>query len=340
MRCFPAMEMRRAFPDGDLNYLANLCHGCGACYYDCQFSPPHEFNVNVPQSAGASCVPNPTRPMPGRVPAPDCSRATVWPSRSIAALSVAVFILGFVAVAGRQSAVQRAGRPRRVLSRDAAQRDGGAVRRCFLSMRSSRSFMSVRAFWRDIGESTETPAPTAFGDLWQAMKRCRPAALSRWRRRRLLSTTRSGRPTSGASIIISPSTASCSASRRPAWRRFIIICSAARRRIRWYDLPVVLGTLGGIGLVIGPIGLFVAKRSARSDMVDRGAHRAWTSRSSPCCSSPASPASLLLALRDTPRWACCLRVHLGVVFALFITHALRQVRARPLSFRRVDALRA
>src|SRR5260370_6828691 len=43
------MEMRRAFPDGDLNYLANLCHGCGACYYDCQFSPPHEFNVNVPR---------------------------------------------------------------------------------------------------------------------------------------------------------------------------------------------------------------------------------------------------------------------------------------------------
>src|SRR4030081_1867876 len=46
---FPAMEMRRAFPDGDLNYLANLCHGCGACYYDCQFAPPHEFNVNVPR---------------------------------------------------------------------------------------------------------------------------------------------------------------------------------------------------------------------------------------------------------------------------------------------------
>ena len=47
---FPAMEMRRAFPDGDLNYIANLCHGCGACYYDCQFSPPHEFDVNVPKT--------------------------------------------------------------------------------------------------------------------------------------------------------------------------------------------------------------------------------------------------------------------------------------------------
>src|SRR3977135_2048367 len=47
---FPAMEMRRSFSDGDLNYLANLCHSCGACYTDCQFSPPHEFNVNVPKT--------------------------------------------------------------------------------------------------------------------------------------------------------------------------------------------------------------------------------------------------------------------------------------------------
>src|SRR3954464_14093130 len=46
---FPAMEMRHSFADGDLNYLANLCHACGACYYDCQFSPPHEFDVNVPK---------------------------------------------------------------------------------------------------------------------------------------------------------------------------------------------------------------------------------------------------------------------------------------------------
>ena len=46
---FPAMEMRRSFADGDLDYLANLCHACGACYIDCQFSPPHEFNVNVPK---------------------------------------------------------------------------------------------------------------------------------------------------------------------------------------------------------------------------------------------------------------------------------------------------
>jgi citrate/tricarballylate utilization protein len=45
---FPAMEMRRTFGSGDLNYLANLCHQCGACYSDCQYSPPHEFGVNIP----------------------------------------------------------------------------------------------------------------------------------------------------------------------------------------------------------------------------------------------------------------------------------------------------
>ncbi|MFN7194309.1 MAG: tricarballylate utilization protein TcuB, partial [Rhodospirillales bacterium] len=47
---FPAMEMRRSFTDGDLRYFATLCHGCGACYDDCQFAPPHEFDVNVPKA--------------------------------------------------------------------------------------------------------------------------------------------------------------------------------------------------------------------------------------------------------------------------------------------------
>lgn len=47
---FPAMEMRRIFRDGYLNYLANLCHNCGACYVDCQFLPPHKFEVNVPRA--------------------------------------------------------------------------------------------------------------------------------------------------------------------------------------------------------------------------------------------------------------------------------------------------
>ena len=46
---FPAMERRLTFSPGDLRYLANLCHNCAECYYACQYAPPHEFAVNVPQ---------------------------------------------------------------------------------------------------------------------------------------------------------------------------------------------------------------------------------------------------------------------------------------------------
>jgi citrate/tricarballylate utilization protein len=50
---FPAMMRRRTFTDGDLNYLANLCHNCKACFPACQYAPPHEFAVNVPQVLSA-----------------------------------------------------------------------------------------------------------------------------------------------------------------------------------------------------------------------------------------------------------------------------------------------
>ena len=47
---WPAMEFRRKFAEGDLNYLANLCHNCSECYYACQYAPPHEWEVNPPQT--------------------------------------------------------------------------------------------------------------------------------------------------------------------------------------------------------------------------------------------------------------------------------------------------
>lgn len=45
---FPAMERRRVFQPGDVEYLANLCHDCRDCYYACQYAPPHEFAINIP----------------------------------------------------------------------------------------------------------------------------------------------------------------------------------------------------------------------------------------------------------------------------------------------------
>ena len=47
---FPAMTRRLEFGKADIHFLANLCHNCGACLHACQYAPPHEFAVNVPQA--------------------------------------------------------------------------------------------------------------------------------------------------------------------------------------------------------------------------------------------------------------------------------------------------
>ncbi|MFS4580721.1 tricarballylate utilization 4Fe-4S protein TcuB [Phaeobacter sp. C3_T13_0] len=47
---FPALHAQRAFSDGDLTQLANLCHNCRGCYYACQYTAPHEFDLNLPQA--------------------------------------------------------------------------------------------------------------------------------------------------------------------------------------------------------------------------------------------------------------------------------------------------
>jgi len=77
---FPAMELRPSFATAELDYLANLCHGCGACYVDCQFSPPHEFDVNVPKTL-AEVRRRRIDPMHGRRFFARCSTATVWQSQ-------------------------------------------------------------------------------------------------------------------------------------------------------------------------------------------------------------------------------------------------------------------
>ncbi|MEL6235376.1 MAG: tricarballylate utilization 4Fe-4S protein TcuB [Pseudomonadota bacterium] len=45
---FPALHSQRSFAAGDLTQLANLCHNCRGCYYACQYTAPHEFDLNLP----------------------------------------------------------------------------------------------------------------------------------------------------------------------------------------------------------------------------------------------------------------------------------------------------
>jgi len=47
---FPAITRERLFADGDITQLANLCHNCRGCYYACQYTAPHEFDLNLPKA--------------------------------------------------------------------------------------------------------------------------------------------------------------------------------------------------------------------------------------------------------------------------------------------------
>lgn len=310
---FPAMEMRRVFEDGDLNYLANLCHSCGACYYDCQFSPPHEFQVNVPRALAV--VRN------------DSYAAYAWPrafsgmfARNglaislAAALSVSAFIAGFVYYHDPSvlwAAHTGAGAFYRLMPHNAMVLLFGAI---FLYSVAA-IVMGARNFWRDIGEPVSTL--TNPGSLWQALKDAG--------RLRYLhggkggcnneddgpeDTRRHYHHATFYGFML------CFASTSVATVYHYAFGWSAPYAL--YDLPVVLGTLGGIGLIIGPLGLLAAKFRRAPVLKDES--RVGMDVAFLVMLFLTSITGLaLLAFRDTSAMGVLLALHLGVVFAFFLT---------------------
>ncbi|MBO0903506.1 tricarballylate utilization 4Fe-4S protein TcuB [Jiella sonneratiae] len=309
---FPAMELRRTFLDGDLNYLANLCHQCGACYFDCQYAPPHEFAVNVPQTLS-------------KVRA-GSYRAYVWPQAFApmfeknglavalaAALGVAAFLFGFMAWSDPGvmfSAQHGEGAFYRIMPHAAmAWLFGLAFLYAIVALT-----MGFRAFWKDIGASGEA---VGGGSLWQAVK------------------------DAGRLRYLDGGGVGCmNEDERPTDRRrhyhhatfygfllcFASTCSATLAHYlfgweapyAWYSVPVVLGFVGGCGLVVGPLGLFAAKTRRDPAMADTGRYGMDVAFLAMLFLLGVT-GLLLLLLRATPAMGTLLAVHLGVVFAFFLT---------------------
>ena len=310
---FPAMEMRRSFADGDLNYLANLCHSCGACFHDCQFSPPHEFNVNVPQTL--AIVRN------------DSYRAYAWPRplsglfhrnglsiSIIAALSVAVFIAGFSA--WHDPAVlfgvhTGPGSFYKLMPHNTmALLFGAAFAYAILAIA-----MGIRLFWKDIGAPAGTLGEPA--SLWQAMK---DASTLRYLDGGGVGCMNdSEKPTDRRRLYHHMTFYGfllCFASTSTATLYHYLLGMEAPYPV--YDLPVVLGTIGGIGLIIGPAGLLKAKWTRDPVLKDEsrtGMDVAFLAM----LFLTSLTGLLLMVLRSTPAMGLLLALHLGVVFSLFIT---------------------
>jgi citrate/tricarballylate utilization protein len=310
---FPAMEMRRAFSDGDLNYLANLCHGCGACYTDCQFSPPHEFNVNVPRTLAIARA--------------ESYAAYAWPrafsglfARNglvisiITALSVAAFIFGFAAFNDREVLVgihTGPGAFYKLMPHDAMAALFGAA---FLYALIALA-MGVRAFWRDIGEPVGGLADA--GSLWQAIK---DAGQLRYLDGGGVGCFNADERPNDLRKIFHHFTfygfALCFAATCVATLYHYLLAREAP--YPWWDLPVVLGTLGGIGLLVGPAGLFTEKWKRDPALVDT--QRAGMDTAFIAMLFLTGLTGIALVLwRDTAAMGPLLALHLGVVFSLFVT---------------------
>ena len=307
---FQAMEDRRTFALGDVTYLANLCHNCGECLYACQYAPPHEFGIDVPKTFSALRV--------------ESYEHAAWPAFASEAFrrpwaTTVAALAGSVSIVGLAAAVVS----------EASDRIGPAdfyaviphgVMVTLFGIAGLFAILALTIGYRQFARSIagpDWPRPPASSSLG-------PAARDALTLKHLHTT---GEDCTTAEEV-----------RRP-WRRWMhhctfygfLLCFASTSVAAIYhllfgwiapyaytSLPVILGTAGGVGLIIGPAGLF---------LVDRGRDPALTHQSQAALDAvflamlflTSATGLLLLALREHAVMPSLLVAHLAFVLALFVT---------------------
>jgi citrate/tricarballylate utilization protein len=314
---FPAMTRHLEFGKADIHYLANLCHNCGACLHACQYSPPHEFAINVPQAMAQVRVQ--TYADYAWPPA----LGTLYKRQGLTvALALAAGLALFLVLA-----IQAQGQ----LLHDPLAGNFYAIfpHNLLVSMFAPIFLfavlalgLGVRSFWRDVSPATASNA------LGEAAMEATSAAL-RLKYLDGANQTSGNEPIEGCPNDDDTPT---------LWRRRFhhltfygfMLCFAATSvatlyhyLLDWHapygytSLPVLLGTVGGMGLLIGPAGLLwlnFTRHPSHGDAAQKPMDRGfivllfWVSLTG----------LALLAWRDTSFMALLLAVHLGAVMALFL----------------------
>ena len=310
---FPALERRLTVSEPDLTYLANLCHDCGECYYSCQYAPPHEFALNLPRTLAEIRR--------------ESYRKYAWPKflavlfrRSGLAFTVSAVLIPLLFLLGVLLSVEPA-----VLFAAHSVAEGSFYRilpHTFMTLSFSAAGLYVLValgmgwvgFWRQTGEAWGTfLRPRVF---WQAV----------WDTLRLRYLEGGGEGCAYPDELPSQT-------RR--WFHHLtfygfLLCFAAttvaavyHNFLGWeapyslWSAPVLLGAVGGLGLLCGPLGLLWLKGKRNPELTDRdqtGMDVAFLI----LLFLTSLTGFLLLLLRETRAMGVLLTVHLGIVLGLLL----------------------
>ncbi len=305
---FPAMTRRIEFLPADVNYMANLCHNCGACLHACQYAPPHEFAVNIPKVMAQ------VRKETYITYAWPKAFGELYKSNGVtvalaSSLSIALFLILTLAINGNLSSGPSDGNFYAIFSHNTLALMFGAVF-CFALF---AIFMGLSNFWVRItpGQASGAALAEATHDALTLKylggghgEGCNNEddAFSLWRKRFHHFTF--------YGFML------CFAATSVATLYHYLLDLHAPYALN--SLPVILGTLGGIGLLIGPAGLLylnLVRSSEHGDASQKPMDRAFILLLLLISASGLA----LLAYRDTVYMAALLAIHLGFVMGFFLT---------------------
>jgi citrate/tricarballylate utilization protein len=292
---FPAMERRLQFSEADLNYLANLCHNCSECFYACQYAPPHEFAVNVPKVLAEIRV--------------QSYRKYSWPGIIRSAWVVTALAVVFTALALVFTPQTHGGDFYSAISHGVLVGFFGALGVLVLAFWC----IGLARFWKEDQNRPALSVP-AFAHMVKDV------------------LTLSNLSSHGAGCTYPDERHS---QMRRVFHHFtfygFLLCFASTSVAAVYDnffgwrapyaylsLPVVLGALGGIGLIVGPLGLLALKMRRDPRIVDSRQDGMDLSFIGLLLASAITGLALMM-LRGTTAMSSLLAIHLAVVAALFIT---------------------
>jgi citrate/tricarballylate utilization protein len=308
---FPAMTRRLEFGAADIHYLANLCHNCGACLHACQYAPPHEFAVAVPQAmAQVRGDTYADHAFPAALGA--LYRRNGLTVALALAAGLALFLLMAMARTGSLWHEPMAGQFYAVFPHNLLVTMFGAVSAWVLLALCAGGVK----FWRTV-KPGGPPVPMA-------------QAAGEAGRDALQLKYLDGGHGEGCNNEDDRFTHARRHLHHATFYGFLL-CFASTSVATVYhyvfgwqapyamsSLPVVLGTLGGIGLLVGPAGLLwlnLRRHPLQGDPSQRGMDRGFIA----LLWLTAFTGLALLLGRDTGAMGMLLAVHLGVVMALFLT---------------------